>query len=398
MARLALGYLTRRGWHERPCRFDVVEVFVSAMRVERIRHIEEDGETFVSALDELVRDGCSNLPALAPAERAAELLARVQAGRENHTRQGSIRSRLTDIEVELADVGRERVAAESEIESLMNRAGLSSVERLEAAERASDEKRALDSRLRDVEERLRRSGIPLEDLVAEGDGLEEQELILEIDQLTQSVEAAEQQRDDQNQRLAGLQHEFDAMDGGAAAAEASGEAEQALARVARLAAEYAQKRMAAVLLGREIQRFAEANQGPILTGTSDLFRRMTLGRYRGITSGFSNDDQAILLCRRRDGETVGVEDLSDGTRDQLYMGLRLAALEHHMVHNESMPLIVDDVLVTFDDPRSAATLQIMGELAGETQVLFFTHHQRLVELAREVIPEDRLAVHELEVG
>jgi len=38
----------------------------------------------------------------------------------------------------------------------------------------------------------------------------------------------------------------------------------------------------------------------------------------------------------------------------------------------------------------------MGELAIKSQVLFFTHHQRLVELAREVIPEDRLAVHELE--
>jgi len=52
--------------------------------------------------------------------------------------------------------------------------------------------------------------------------------------------------------------------------------------------------------------------------------------------------------------------------------------------------------VTFDDPRSAATLKLMGELAAESQVSFFTHHQRLVELARDVVPEDRLAVHELE--
>ena len=91
-----------------------------------------------------------------------------------------------------------------------------------------------------------------------------------------------------------------------------------------------------------------------------------------------------------------MEGLSDGTRDQLYLSLRLAALEHPMVQNESMPLIVDDVLVSFDDPRSAATLNLMGELAVESQILFFTHHQRLVELAREVIPEDRLTVHELE--
>jgi uncharacterized protein YhaN len=63
-----------------------------------------------------------------------------------------------------------------------------------------------------------------------------------------------------------------------------------------------------------------------------------------------------------------------------------------------MPLVVDDVLVTFDDPRSAATLGLMGELAIESQILFFTHHRRLVELAREAIPADRLQVHELRVS
>jgi hypothetical protein len=37
----------------------------------------------------------------------------------------------------------------------------------------------------------------------------------------------------------------------------------------------------------------------------------------------------------------------------------------------------------------------MGELAVESQTLFFTHHKRLVELAHEAIPADRLQVHEL---
>ena len=226
--------------------------------------------------------------------------------------------------------------------------------------------------------------------------VQEEELILEVDELEQSVEAIEQQRDAQNQEIKGLELAFGAMDGGTAAAEAADEAEDALAQIAHLAVEYAQKRMGAIVLGREIQRFAEENQGPILKSTSELFRRMTLERYEGITSGFSDDDEAVLLCRRADEETVGVEGLSDGTRDQLYLSLRLAALEHHMLENESMPLIVDDVLVTFDDPRSAATLKLMGELPAESQVLFFTHHRRLVDLARDVIPEGRLAVHELE--
>ena len=363
---------------------------------ERIRHSEEDSAAFVSALEELVRDGCPDLPEEAPKDRASELLARLRKGRDDRTRQRSIRTRLADIEAEMEDVGRDREAADSEIASLMKAAALSSADELEAAERRSDEMRELDGRLGDCEERLRRTGITMDELVAEGSDIQEEEFIVEIDQLEQSVEVSEQQRDDQNQKVAGLERDFDAMDGGAAAAEAANEAEEALAQIAHLTVEYAQKRVGAAILGHEIQRFAEENQGPILRSTSELFRRMTLDRYKGITSGFSDDDKAVLLCRRANEETVSVEGLSDGTRDQLYLSLRLAALEHHMVQNESMPLIVDDVLVSFDDPRSAATLQLMGELAAESQFLFFTHHQRLVELAHKVIPEDRLAVHELQ--
>jgi uncharacterized protein YhaN len=303
--------------------------------------------------------------------------------------------RVDAIVVETQVIDRDRLAAETEIEALMKKAAVLSADELEAAERRSTEAHNLDTRLAEIEERLRRTGKPLDEFVAQGTEVQDEDLILEISQLEQSVEVGEQQRDEHNKKLAGLERDIEAMDGGAGAAEAAGEAEEALAQIAHLAVEYAQKRLMAILLNREIQRFAEENQGPILTRTSELFQRMTLKRYDGITSGFSENDQAILLCRRADDETVDVEGLSDGTRDQLYLSLRLAALEHHMVQNESMPLVVDDVLVTFDDMRSSATLELMGELAGKSQILFFTHHQRLVELAREVIPEDRLAVHEL---
>ena len=41
LARAALGYLQRKGWLDRPCRFDVVEVFAAGSAVARVRHIED---------------------------------------------------------------------------------------------------------------------------------------------------------------------------------------------------------------------------------------------------------------------------------------------------------------------------------------------------------------------
>jgi uncharacterized protein YhaN len=90
-----------------------------------------------------------------------------------------------------------------------------------------------------------------------------------------------------------------------------------------------------------------------------------------------------------------VEGLSDGARDQLYLALRLASLERFAEQRELLPFVADDILVHFDEERASAALRVLADFASVTQVLMFTHHARHVELARQVVPEGRLVVHEL---
>jgi uncharacterized protein YhaN len=60
-----------------------------------------------------------------------------------------------------------------------------------------------------------------------------------------------------------------------------------------------------------------------------------------------------------------------------------------------MPLVLDDILIHFDDDRARAALSVLGHVADTTQVLFFTHHARLVELAQQAIPREHLQVCDL---
>jgi uncharacterized protein YhaN len=89
--------------------------------------------------------------------------------------------------------------------------------------------------------------------------------------------------------------------------------------------------------------------------------------------------------------------LSVGTRDQLYLSLRLASLLRYADISAPMPLVLDDVLIHFDDERSSAALSVLAEVSKTVQVLFFTHHARLVDLARAAIPSSDLTIHELAV-
>ena len=79
-----------------------------------------------------------------------------------------------------------------------------------------------------------------------------------------------------------------------------------------------------------------------------------------------------------------VEGLSDGTRDQLFMALRLATISGSQESAEPMPLVLDDVLVHFDTERAKATLEVLAEFSKRTQVLLFTHLDRDRALAESL--------------
>jgi len=104
----------------------------------------------------------------------------------------------------------------------------------------------------------------------------------------------------------------------------------------------------------------------------------------------------LVGIRSKSGAPVHVEGMSDGTADQLYLALRLASLEQYLEHNKALPFVVDDILLRFDDERALATLDVLADLAGKTQILFFTHHRHLVELAQKNLDPSKLSIQDLE--
>jgi len=133
-----------------------------------------------------------------------------------------------------------------------------------------------------------------------------------------------------------------------------------------------------------VDRYRERRQGPLLQRASTLFAQLTLGRFARLTPDFEVTPPR-LIALRPDGERVHIDGLSEGTRDQLFLALRLAALELHIASDRSLPFIADDLFVNFHDSRSRAGLAALGELARRTQVIFLTHHEHLVDVARECV-------------
>jgi thiol-disulfide isomerase/thioredoxin len=99
-----------------------------------------------------------------------------------------------------------------------------------------------------------------------------------------------------------------------------------------------------------------------------------------------------LHAKRADGKSLDPSELSDGTRDQLYLALRVASLERLAASGTRAPVVIDDALVHFDDERARAALVVLAELAKRLTVVFFTHHHRVVELAESALDPASLSL------
>lgn len=151
------------------------------------------------------------------------------------------------------------------------------------------------------------------------------------------------------------------------------------------ASRYAVIKTAETLLRQAIDRFRQESAGPQLARASDLFAHITGGAYERLFTDQDDAGVTLLRTRHRSGRVKSVPALSDGERDQLYLALRLAAIEDYAARAEPLPFVADDLLVHFDDPRAARTLETLRQLAEHVQVVFLTHHAHLVDLARATL-------------
>ncbi|PTL81093.1 AAA family ATPase [Vitiosangium sp. GDMCC 1.1324] len=153
--------------------------------------------------------------------------------------------------------------------------------------------------------------------------------------------------------------------------------EQLRARAAELATRYAADRLGLALLARARRRFEEEQQPRVIQLASEHFAALTGGRYRRVFVPAGGKRELRVSDARRDWSA---EQLSRGTREQLYLAFRLAVIQDFGETRGALPLILDDILVNFDLERTRGTLRLLASLSEHHQVIAFTCHPWLREL------------------
>lgn len=327
-----------------------------------------------------------------------ETAARLRALRERLAAARSAAALLTALDEE--DRRRERESSEAQAKLKAAEEALSpllletkSADRAElttAIER-SRSMRSLEEEITSTERRIvdEGDGLSLDELVAAATAFDPERIAERVSSLNTKLEELNHEADEAATAHGDARSSFAALDTETTSAvDAAADAEQARAELEVLAEHYILKRAQAVTLKWMIEKYRERHQDPLLLRAGELFSTLTIGRYATLRVD-TDGSSPRLLGLRDDGRTmVEVEAMSEGTTDQLFLALRLAALEQSVAAGIRLPFLADDLFVNFDDQRAEAGFKVLAEVAKSTQVLFFTHHPHLVAIAKSVVGEE----------
>lgn len=356
------------------------------------------GEQRISEFGDLLKDTLSacgrNVPASATGwPQAIETLAQdLQKQRDGAQQRKNLLEHKADLAERVGDAEAELSGLESRLQDFSARLSLSSIAELEAAAQRAAALREKSTALANIRQTLP-AGRELGLLREQAEETSAEELADELTRLDHEIEELETAKATWLEQRLERRQVLDGLDGGGDAARAEADIAQICAELAESAEEYLRLEAAKIAIHACMEEYRTNDQEPVLALASDMFAQLTHGSYTGLE--MSDEEPPSIRVKPASGTPLPPTALSEGTRDQLYLALRLATLERHAAAGNALPIAVDDIFMTFDERRTEAALHVLDGMADRFQVIVFTHHEHVIRSAAKELPRERRHVHQL---
>ena len=387
------------------------DALVALDRIDRILRALDDAAGYQGRISGIDRDAASfRADVRALAERIGEV--EIEAGSEDawvaarHKRLAAVLQekerrrqalkRRTRLQSDVANDKRAVETASMTLGALREEARCGADQDLLAVEQRSADYRVFRDTLARIEKELVHdgAGASITDLETEAASVDMDTAGARIVQIEAELPDIDRALSTARDARATAQAELRQLRGPSEASEKAEDIQATLARLRDDVIRHSRLRVASTLLSRGIDDYRRRNQAPLLLRAGALFREMTLQSFERLEAD-AQEERPVLVGLRPDGTRVPTDGMSEGTRDQLFFALRLAAVEASSIAGEPMPFVVDDVLVQFDDDRGAAALEVLADVASRTQVVLFTHHRHVRICAEALAAPAGVIVHEL---
>jgi uncharacterized protein YhaN len=199
-----------------------------------------------------------------------------------------------------------------------------------------------------------------------------------IEARSADMEQIERDRHAAFEELGGVKQTIKALEAECQASQLRFAHSQTRHELARTVEEWLGIELARQAVDRVRSKFERTCQPATLALASKYFAQLTRGKYGNVWTPLG---QRELRIDDDHGQSLSIEQLSGGTREQLFLAVRMATIYELGQKGIDLPMVLDDVLVNFDQVRTEAAVDSLCEFAEENrQILFFTCHLHLAHL------------------
>jgi uncharacterized protein YhaN len=222
----------------------------------------------------------------------------------------------------------------------------------------------------------------------------ETDLLLQTQEWSRQLEQYDEARKLADQQIGALTQQIEQLANNQAAQELLQSVQNQRGALAEMCEQWVVERLAQELLAKSIERFSAEHEPEMLQLTRQFFSQLTGGKY--ITIEHDPGQSERFYVRNQQEQSFEPGRLSTGTREQLYLAIRMAYITHYCEHHEPLPVVMDDCFVNFDEQRARLVLESIANWRDSLQTILLSCHWRVVQILAEVAPETR--VIQLESG
>ncbi len=361
----------------------------------RIADIGKDQAGFAARVRGLCEQLAPELATVGPEQAASELHTRLTGDERRLAKREGLTGQRAALASELTVLRGDIATAQAEIDALLAAAGCKEEDELPEIETRAARASVLRDEIAEIERQVAKAGDGRFSELAEGAcGFDRDQAAVELDELREQAESLRVARDETKEGIGERKRELVEAETDTTAVQAAQDVALARAAVEEAAIAHAKAKLSATVVRRAIDRYRRLHQDPLLSRANELFGRFTLGSFVELFVDLDERGQGVLIGRQRDRVRKRVPEMSTGTREQLFLALRIAAIERYVATSGPVPVVFDDVFIESDEPRSERIFGALGELALKTQVIVLTHHRHLIGVGRRALAE-KLVVAEL---
>jgi uncharacterized protein YhaN len=225
-------------------------------------------------------------------------------------------------------------------------------------------------------------------------GVDETSLQARAESLKTDLRTLRSNQEEAHTTFRKAEDELESVGGDGAVARLDEQRQTLLLEIKDGAQQHLQQRLGLLAVDTALRQYRDTHRSGMLERASEAFRTMSGGRYSGLAAQ-PDGIREVLVALAAEGGSKEATQLSDGTRAQLYLALRIAGYHEFVRNNGPVPFIADDIMESFDDARATETIGLLAKMSETGQVIYLTHHAHLCTIAKDACPS--VQIHRLPV-